>query len=146
MQYDLKNEQLKAPAPNFANPGINGANVAEKILMGVIAEEQNNISQSINFLKEAVALEDAMIYNEPKDWVHPARQYLGTVLIKAASYAAAEKVFEEDEKINPKNGWSYIGLAEALKKQGRNKDATAAETIAHKAFERSDVTITAAVF
>ena len=66
LQSDLKQEQLKAPAPNFANPGINGANVAEKILMGVIAEEQNNISQSINFLKAAVALEDAIFITNQK--------------------------------------------------------------------------------
>src|SRR5205809_3211661 len=74
LQTDLKNEQLKAPAPNYANPGINGALVAEKILMGVIAEEQNNLSQAASLLSEAVEQEDAMIYDEPKDWPHPARQ------------------------------------------------------------------------
>ena len=87
-----------------------------------------------------------MIYDEPKDWVHPARQYLGTVLIKAGKYAEAEKAFREDLKANPNNGWSYTGLAIALAKQGKKSDAASAETLAKKAFERSDTKITAAVF
>jgi tetratricopeptide (TPR) repeat protein len=145
LQEDLKNDQLRAPA-NYGNPAINGARVAEKILTGEIAAEQNNLQQAIVFLNQAVQLEDSMIYNEPKDWVHPARQYLGTVLIKAGKYAEAANAFTEDEKLNPNNGWSYTGLAIALTKQGKNKEAASAEKLARKAFERSDVNITAAVF
>lgn len=146
LQTDLTNKQLKAPAPNYANPGINGASVAEKILIGEIAEEQNNLQQAISFLTEAVQLEDAMIYNEPKDWVHSARQYLGTVLIRAGKYAGAEKAFREDLQINQNNGWSYTGLTTALIKQGKKKAAASVERLASKAFERSDVKVTEAVF
>ena len=146
LRFDLQDNQLKAPAPNYANPGINGARVAEKILTGEVAAEQNNFQQSITLLTEATQLEDTMIYNEPKDWVHPARQYLGTVLIKAGKYAEAEKAFRKDLQINPNNGWSYTGLAAALTKQGKKKDAEITEILAKKAFERSDVKITDAVF
>jgi tetratricopeptide (TPR) repeat protein len=146
LQTDLQNDQLKAPAPAYANPGINGARVAEKILSGVIAEEQNNLPQAITILSEGVKLEDAMIYDEPKDWPQPARQYLGNVLIKAGDYTNAEKAFREDLEINPNNGWSLTGLATSLAKQGKDKEAASAETLAHKAFERSDVKITQAVF
>ncbi|MFT4155814.1 tetratricopeptide repeat protein [Parafilimonas sp.] len=146
LQTGLKHDQLKAPAPNYANPGVNGARVAENILQGVIAEEQNNLQRSITYLQQAVELEDAMIYNEPKDWVHPARQYLGTVLIKAGRYAEAEKVFKEDEAINPNNGWSYTGLVIALKKQQKNKAAENVQQLLKKTFNRSDTKVTAAVF
>ena len=146
LQAGLQHPQLKAPAPNYANPGINGASIAEQILLGVMAEEQSNFSQSIAYLQQAVELEDAMIYNEPKDWVLPARQYLGTVLIKAGRYADAAKVFADDEKINPRNGWSYTGLAIALEKQGKQKDANVIKALADKAFQQSDVKITASVF
>ncbi|MEP6728573.1 MAG: hypothetical protein ABJC98_22310, partial [Bacteroidota bacterium] len=77
LKEKIKNPVLKAPAPSYANPAIAGAEVAEKILEGVIAEEQHNYTSAIPFLQKAVSLEDSMIYNEPKDWVHPARQYLG---------------------------------------------------------------------
>ncbi|MGN6353031.1 MAG: tetratricopeptide repeat protein [Parafilimonas sp.] len=146
LQAGLQHPQLKAPAPNYANPGINGASIAEQILLGVMAEEQNNFSQSIVYLQHAVELEDAMVYNEPKDWVHSARQYLGAVLIKAGRYTDAAKVFADDEKINPRNGWSYTGLAIALEKQGKQKDANVIKALADKAFEHSDVKITASVF
>ena len=146
LQQELQNDQLKAPAPSYANPGINGAGVAEKILQGVIAEEQNNLPQSITLLKEAVTREDSMIYNEPKDWVHPARQYLGNVLLKAKKYPEAEKVFKEDLFINPNNGWSLTGLAVALEKQNKKAEAVKTKAEATKAFARADVKITDSVF
>jgi tetratricopeptide (TPR) repeat protein len=146
LKLGLNHEQLKAPAPNYANPSINGARVAEKILLGEIAKEQNKLPEAIALLTEAVELEDAMIYNEPKDWVHPARQYLGTVQLKAGKFAAAEKTFRQDLQIHPKNGWAYTGLAIALHKQGKPKLAEPFEKLARKAFERSDVKIIAAVF
>lgn len=137
--------QLSAPAPSYANPGINATRVAGKILAGVIAEGQGRLPEAIALLREAVAFEDAMIYNEPKDWQQPARQYLGSVLIKAGRFAEAETVFREDLQINPKNGWSYVGLATALKRQGRKKEAAVVEADARKAFARSDVKINNAV-
>lgn len=146
LQQKLNNDQLHAPAPNYANPGINGAVVAEKVLQGVIAEEQNNLTASIAFLKQAVAAEDSMIYNEPKDWVHPARQYLGNVLLKSKQYAEAERVYKEDLVINPHNGWSLTGLATAYEKQNKKSAAAKIKTEATTAFKRADLKITASVF
>ena len=146
LQSDLKNEQLQAPAPNYANPGINGARVAEKILMGVMKEEQQYLDTAAAYFSEAAALEDAMIYDEPKDWPQPARQYWGNVLLKAGQYAAAEQVFEKDLELNPDNGWSLTGLSTALAKQGKTAEAAAIKKQAAKAFEKSDVKVTAAVF
>ena len=138
-------QQLVAPAPNYANPGINGARIAEKILAGVIAESRHDFNESIARLKEAVQLEDAMIYNEPKDWLQPARQFLGNVLLKSGEYKDAEQVFRADLRANPKNGWSYTGLATALGKQGKQNEAAAIRGLAEIAFARSDMEITTPV-
>ncbi len=146
LQRELTNDQLSAPAPSYANPGITSAKVAEKILLGVIAEEQNNLPPSITFLTQAVAAEDSMIYNEPKDWVHPARQYLGSVLLKAKKYPAAEKVYKEDLVINPHNGWSLTGLAIALDKQHKKTEAATIKAKAINALKRADVKIKSSVF
>ncbi|MEO5682728.1 MAG: tetratricopeptide repeat protein [Chitinophagaceae bacterium] len=139
VQAGLKSGQLKAPAPSYANPGINGALVAEKILLGVIAEEQNQFREATLQLKAAVSLEDSMIYNEPRDWVHPARQYLGSVLLKDKKFEEAAEAFKADLKINPNNGWSLTGLATALAKQGKKKESQAIAKRAAKAFERTDM-------
>ncbi|HEY4207885.1 MAG TPA: hypothetical protein VGM31_13775 [Puia sp.] len=146
LQQDTAHPQLKAPAPKYANPGINGARVAERILAGVIGESRHQLPMAIESFARAMVLEDAMIYDEPKDWQQPARQFLGAALIRAGRYKAAEKAFREDLAINPKNGWSYTGLAAALKQQGRTKEAAGIAADAQKAFERSDTQITEAVF
>jgi len=145
LRQDTADPQLKAPAPNYANPGINGARVAEKILEGVIAESRHHWQEAILSLQAAVKLEDVMIYDEPKDWQQPARQFLGAVLIQAGRYKEAEKTFREDLQIHPNNGWSYTGLATALAGQGRKKEAAAVEAKARQAFARSDLKITRAV-
>ena len=137
---------LKAPAPSYANPAIAGAEVAEKILEGSIAEEQNNYGLAIELLRNAVTLEDSMIYNEPKDWVHPARQYLGNVLCKAKKYAAAAQVYQQDLQINPNNGWSLTGLATALAQQGKTAEAMKAKQAAARAFSKTDEPILHSVF
>jgi tetratricopeptide (TPR) repeat protein len=79
-------------------------------LDGIISEEQNRLTAAIAILKRAVILEDSMIYDEPKDWMHRVRQYLGNVLFKKKKYTEAERVKKEDLKINPNNGWSLTGL------------------------------------
>ncbi len=138
--------QLKAPAPSYANPGIAGAEIAEKILAGIIAEEQQQLPAALTLLKAAVVLEDSMIYNEPKDWVHPTREYYGNALLKAGKYQLAETVFKEDLFINPNNGWSLTGLAQAQSALGKKAAAVTTSAKAKKAFAGSDLAITHAVF
>lgn len=132
--------------PAAFNPGIAGARVAEKLLQGVIAEENNDLDGAIDILQDARDQEDNMLYNEPKDWVHPVRQYLGNVYLKAGNFKQAEQAYREDLKVNPHNGWSLTGLATALTKQGKKAEATATQALAVKAFERSDIKITTSVF
>ena len=145
LRVDMNNPQMQEH-PEAFNPAIAGANVAEKILQGIIAEENNDLDGAIDILKDAVDREDNMLYGEPKDWPHPAREYLGNTLLRAKYFEEAEKVFRKDLIINPHNGWSLTGLAESLLQQNKNKEAAAAKTEAAKALERSDVKIDSAVF
>lgn len=146
LQEKMLNAQLKAEAPLYANEGISAARVAEKVLQGVIAEEQGRLNEAISILKEAVQREDAMKYNEPRDWLHPTRQYLGCVLLKAKRFSEAEKAYKEDLVINPHNGWSLTGLSIALAKENKSREAAVTKMAAQKAFSRSDVQIKESVF
>jgi tetratricopeptide (TPR) repeat protein len=145
LRAKMMNAQLKEHPPAF-NPGIASIEVAEKILEGVIAEENNDLNGAINSLKEAVNREDNMLYLEPRDWPHPARQYLGNALLKAHQYSEAEKTYREDLKINPNNGWSLTGLANALTKQEKKPEAQKTSQAVKKSFARSDINITSSVF
>jgi tetratricopeptide (TPR) repeat protein len=145
MQSNKTNPQLKE-SPAAFNPGLPAVELAEKILEAVIAEEKNQLDISIKLLKEATDKEDAMLYNEPKDWLLPARQYLGNALLKFKQYAAAEKVYKEDLLINPDNAWSLTGLEKALNLQKKTKEALGVKQRLKKAMERSDVRLMASVY
>jgi hypothetical protein len=56
----------------------------------------------------------------------------------------AEKVYREDLKRNPENGWSLYGLAQSL--QAQNADTAAIEQRFQKAWARADVKLTASRF
>jgi len=145
LQKKLDDPQLQEH-PDAFNPAIAGASVAEKILEGIIAEEKGDLDKAIEFMTLAKAREDNMLYNEPKDWVHPVRAYLGNVLLRAGRLNEAERAFREDLKQNPNNGWSLTGLATALVMEGRTNESSKVQQQAKQAFSRADVKVTAAVF
>ncbi|MEP7107510.1 MAG: hypothetical protein ABI760_05995 [Ferruginibacter sp.] len=105
------------------NAPVDAAKVAEKLLEGIIAEQEMDLPAAVMLFKEAVNNEAAMIYTEPKDWILPARIWLGAALLKAGSFSEAENIFKEDLKENPNNHWSLKGLYESLQKQKKNTAA-----------------------
>ncbi len=106
----LMNEKSLAVVFGPFNAPIQGARVAKNLLKGTIAEKEKRIKQAIQYYKIAVATEDSMIYNEPRDWLIPARQYLGNALVRSKNYKEAAKIFTQDLKIHPKNYLSTKGL------------------------------------
>ena len=99
----------------FSNPALASCKVALHIARGAIASEYKNYEEAVFHFEEAVRGEDDMIYNEPKDWLLPARQFLGNCLLKAGKFKRAEKVFKADLRLNPSNIWSLNGLKQTQK-------------------------------
>ncbi|MEP7142409.1 MAG: hypothetical protein ABI707_06050 [Ferruginibacter sp.] len=121
------------------NAPAGAAKVIEKLLEGIIAEQENDLATAAMLLSEAVKNEAAMIYNEPKDWILPARPWLGDVLLKARSFSKAENIFKEDLKENPNNHWSLKGLYESLQKQKKNTEAGLVKKQLDKAIATDDM-------
>ena len=121
------------------NAPSDAAKVGVKMLEGIMAAKQKDYTKAIGLLNEAVVLEDAMIYNEPKDWLLPVRAYLGTVLLGAGNATKAAAVFTEDLKENPNNHWSLYGLYQALQQQKKNAAAKAIKKQFDAAFENVDI-------
>jgi tetratricopeptide (TPR) repeat protein len=136
---------LKQPFTPF-NSAYAACRVAEEILAGVIAEESGQLNAAIDHFKTGVQNEDAMIYNEPKDWLLPVRHYLGRALLKANRFAEAEAVYKKDLTINPHNGWALTGLQQALEKQGKKAEAEQVKQSLVKAFSTKDVEVSASAF
>jgi tetratricopeptide (TPR) repeat protein len=145
LKENMKEPSLKIPLKPF-NAALDGLQVAEKILEGFIAEAQGDLSLAVSNYDGAVNQEDSMIYNEPMDWLLPARHYLGAALMKKDEAWKAEEIFKEDLKQNPRNGWALFGLYQSQLSQKKNKAAALTLEKFKKVFERSDVKLSAAVF
>lgn len=121
------------------NAPDDAAKVAEKLLEGIIAEQENYLETAVKLFAEAVKDETAMIYNEPKDWMLPVRPYLGAALLKAKLFAKAEIVFKEDLNENPNNHWSLKGVYESLQKQKQPAAAAAIKKQLDKTITTEDM-------
>lgn len=120
--------------------------IAKSILDGAIAENKNDLSQAIAFFQQAVKDEDNLIYNEPRDWLLPARQYLGNALIKASKYEEAITVFKKDLQINPNTGWALTGLMKCYQELNNKKAFAIVQKRLDAAWSIKDVPVNAAVF
>lgn len=126
--------------------GKTALSIAVHALSGEIATRRGDLDMGITHFKEAAKIEDAGLYFEPPKWYYPIRHSLGAVLLKAGQYAEAEKVYREDLRRFPENGWSLFGLAQALRAQGKESDAVAEEARFRRAWVDTDVTLTASRF
>jgi len=104
----LKKDMAVIPTP--FNAPITGGTVAKYILMGAIAEKENHLSDAINYYIKGVTTEDSLVYQEPRDWLVPARHYLGNALLKKKKFKEAEKIFRKDLIYQPGNYISTTGL------------------------------------
>ncbi|HTI08251.1 MAG TPA: hypothetical protein VL832_06830 [Puia sp.] len=109
LRKGLQAEELKASYDPFSNAYEAGL-VADGILTGVLAAQRGQYAAAKAAFENAVKAEDALIYDEPRDWPLPARQYLGDLLLKMGDKTGAIGVFKKDLEINPMNGWSLTGL------------------------------------
>ncbi|ALW87289.1 hypothetical protein AUC43_09205 [Hymenobacter sedentarius] len=97
--------------------------IAQRELEGTILYRQGRYPQSIAVLREAVALEDQLKYNEPPDWFFSVRHQLGPVLLAARRYPEAIAVYEQDLARLPRNGWALSGLYQAQLAAGQTTRA-----------------------
>jgi tetratricopeptide (TPR) repeat protein len=106
------------------------------LLEGEILREQKQLEAAMAKFESAVALDDALEYDEPEPLPFAARHWLGAALIEAGRFADAERVYREDLKQHPRNGWSLLGLKQAIEGQGRHDAAVDADL--EKAWARAD--------
>jgi tetratricopeptide (TPR) repeat protein len=138
-------ERNTPPDEIFAMPVNNKTKVvltvAENALAAKIAMAKHDTKGAIAKLREAVAAQDQLKYNEPQDWFYPVRESLGAALLMDGDAAGAEKVFREDLDRNPRNPRSLFGLREALKAQKRDYDAGFVDKQFQDAWAKADAAL-----
>lgn len=138
----LKNDpELATLVATPNNPSLSTANIAYEVVAGELEALKGNIDKAIIHLKKAVVFEDALVYTEPAAWHIPTRQNLGSVLLKAKQYEAAEKIFKEDLEVLRQNGWSLLGLQKSLEAQGKQAEAKLIQQEFDVAWEHADIEI-----
>jgi tetratricopeptide (TPR) repeat protein len=118
------------------NPAAKIMNLAATILEARLTTDER---VAIERWKRAVAEQDALAYDEPPPWYYPARESLGSVLLRTGQAAEAETVFRESLKRYPRNGRSLFGLMESLKAQKKVTNAEWVQREFEAAWKQSQV-------
>ena len=118
--------------------------VARPYLDGRLALMAGDDAAATSFLRQAVAAEDALTYDEPPGWYLPSRNALGVALVRAGDFAAAEQVFRDELALHPESGRALFGLRTAFAGQGRDKEAAALNGRLRRAWRGADVELSVA--
>jgi tetratricopeptide (TPR) repeat protein len=97
--------------------------IHQYLLSAALARSRHDSKGSVDFLKQAVAAEDALNYSEPPAFYPPVRPLLGRGLLEMKKFSEAETVFRVDLEKNPRNSTSLAGLRDSLKAQKRDYEA-----------------------
>lgn len=119
--------------------------IAQKVLKASIVAQEGDFLQSIDLLKDAVAIEDSLNYNEPPDWFFSVRHYLGAVQLEAGAYENAISTYQQDLRNLPKNGWALRGLSLAYSKLGDESNRKRIEEMFTTAWRTADMKINTSI-
>lgn len=115
--------------------------VAEHLTRGEVLIAEKKVEPALAALQRAVRAEDALRYDEPPDWILPARHTLGAYLMTLGRHAEAAQVYRDDLKRWPGNGWALFGLSDALRKEGKATEAAAFKKKFDAVWADADLTI-----
>jgi len=126
--------------------------VAAAMLDGEISYRQGNFGEAYSHLRRAIALDDALPYDEPWGWMQPTRHAYGALLLEQNHVEEAARVYAADLGLDPtlsrpcqhpNNVWSLHGYHECLQRLGRTEEAVIIGRQLELAKARADVPILA---
>ena len=120
--------------------------VALPVLAARIAATELRSAEAISALEAATAAEDRLGASGGGEWFFPVRHLLGAQLLAAGRAAQAERVYREDLKRHPGNGWALFGLAAALRAENRRSAAAASRREFSRAWKQADVRLLSSAF
>ncbi|MEQ1868568.1 MAG: hypothetical protein ABL961_00900 [Vicinamibacterales bacterium] len=125
---------------------------AAKDLLGVVAgvldgemkRMAGDLPGAISVFQMAADAQEALTYDEPEPLPFSASHWLGAALLEAKRFADAERVYRAELRHHPHNGWSLLGLQQAL--TGQNKADKSVDDDLTASWSRSDTWIRSSRF
>jgi tetratricopeptide (TPR) repeat protein len=77
-----------------------------------------DLSGAIASFQRAAGIQEALVYDEPEPLPFSAFHWLGAALLESRRFDDAEKAYRAELKDHPHNGWSLLGLQQALEGMG----------------------------
>jgi tetratricopeptide (TPR) repeat protein len=139
----------------FNNTCLDILAVASRMLDGEIAYRKGSFEEAFALLREAIALDDALPYDEPWGWMQPVRHALGALLLEQGRVAEAAAVYRADLGLDstlarpcqhPDNVWSLHGYHECLRRLGRDAEAAMVRPRLDLAMARATVKVASSCF
>jgi tetratricopeptide (TPR) repeat protein len=143
---DEKASTLPDNVTERGNRGSDLLSITGNILRGEILRSEGKLGDAIAVLEQAVETHDGLEYAEPEALNFSARHWLGAALLEAGRHADAERIYTGALEQHPNNGWSYFGLEQALRAQGKISEADAAKAAFDRVWARADIIIQASRF
>jgi tetratricopeptide (TPR) repeat protein len=113
--------------------------VVAGILDGEIQRAADDLTGAIATFERAADTQEALTYDEPEPLPFSARHWLGAALLDANRFEEAERVYRAELVHHPHNGWSLLGLQQALAGQKKSSPDVDADFAA--SWSRSDTWI-----
>ncbi|MCB2155206.1 hypothetical protein KQI84_09985 [bacterium] len=120
----------------FSNKAHDVIPIAHQMLEGEIAYREGRFDDAWAALAKGVEYEDQLVYDEPPGWMIPVRHAMGALLMEQGEHEWAERLYREDQKDHPGNGWSLLGLKLALEAQDKDDEAAMIDAKLAKAWKR----------
>src|SRR5215213_477909 len=129
--------------------------VACAMLDGELDYRRGEFEAAFEQLRRAIALDDALPYDEPWGWMQPTRHAYGALLLEQGRVEDSETVYAEDlgyvasiprSSWHPGNVWSLHGYHECLVRLGRPGPARIVKQQLDVALARADVPIKSSCF
>jgi len=122
-KYQAQIEKVPGDWWVFSNKVHDVLPIADYMLEGELAYREGRLDDAWAALEKGIEAEDRLVYDEPPGWMVPVRHAMGALLLEAGDAERAEALYREDQIEHPGNGWSLLGLQQALEAQGRDEEA-----------------------
>ncbi|EXJ79458.1 hypothetical protein A1O3_08960 [Capronia epimyces CBS 606.96] len=147
--------RVKSSRTLFNNTCVDILAIANAMVDGELEYRRGNVDAAFAHLRQAIALDDALPYDEPWGWMQPPRHAYGALLLEQGRLEQALAVYTADLGLDntlpralrhPNNVWAMHGYEECLRRLGRAAEAEKVRLQLNSAMAKADVAIKSSCF